>query len=378
MVPPGVDAVRFKPDPAARSKLREQLQIDPEAFVIGMSAPFRPQSDHATVLKAVADLVKSHPGIVVLLAGHGVQKGNAALMALLGSGSLATRTHLLGEWSDLAALYNACDVVCSSALHDGSRMQLVMAMLCGVPCIATGLGAQGEVIGQFGIAVQPGSPPAFVKGFTRLLQLTPQKRLHLVRSARKHALQNYIHVRLLQRYQQLYYDLVGREARGSEDVPVPRIDADLVPAPPAAVRAQPIQAIDIGAAPDPDSPEARIEQDEELLPKWRLEQEALRKKQESALARQSGVERGRDDVLKLFEAGLAREARASGPAGSPLHERARGVVEEGEDLLAPEALQMPAPEAAAESSGALSLAPTGALLSDPAEIAGAPRTAMRR
>lgn len=391
-VPPGVDAIRFKPNPAARSKLREQLQIDAEAFVIGMAAPFRPQSDHATALKAVADLIKSHPGVVVVLAGHGVQKGNGALMALLGSGSLATRTHLLGEWSDLAALYNACDVVCSSALHDGSRMQLVMAMLCGVPCIATGLGAQGEVIGQFGTAVEPGNPSAFVKGFTRLLELTPQKRLHLVRGARKHALQNYIHVRLLQRYLQLYYDLVGCESRGSEDVPAPRYDADVPLAPPAIVRAGPNPAIGIVTADDPDSP--RAEARKESLPERRREHEVSKRKQapappsakrtvQSAERGSSNVRRGspdavrgQDDVLTMFEAELAREADASS-AGSPLHERARGVVEESEDLLAPEALQMPAPQAAAGSSDALSLAPTGALLSDPAELAGVPQAATR-
>ncbi|AMN45683.1 hypothetical protein ACG33_00885 [Steroidobacter denitrificans] len=321
-VPPGVDAIRFKPDPAARSRLRTQLQIDSEAFVIGMSAAFRPQSDHATLLKAVADLIKSHPRIVVLLAGHGVQKGNAALAALLGNSSLATRTHLLGEWSDLAALYNACDVVCSSALHDGSRMQLVMAMLCGVPCIGTGLGAQGEVIGRFGIAVEPGSPPAFVKGVTRLLELTPEKRLHLVRNARRHALQNYIHVRLLQRYLQLYYDLAGCNVRGKDDIPAFQCD----------------MTIGIDAAADPGT--SRPQTEDEILPTWQ-QQASSGKKQAPSRTAPPGAERSQDDVLRLFEAELAREAKANRLTGSPQHERARGVVEEGEDLLAPEALQMP-------------------------------------
>lgn len=390
MVPPGVDAIRFKPDSAARGKLREQLQIDPAAFVIGMSAPFRPQADHATVLKAVADLVKSHSRIVVLLAGHGIQKGNAALAALLGSGSLATRTHLLGEWSDLATLYNACDVVCSSALHDGSRMQLAMAMLCGVPCIATGLGAQGELIGRFGIAVEPGSPPAFVKGFTRLLELTPEKRLHLVRGARKHALQNYIHVRLLQKYLQLYQELLGCEARGSEEIPVPRCDVELPLVPPGAARARPSPSIGgisiegdwvsvaARAHPSPSiglrmvsGPEtSRIQAGNEPLPASHLERAPRGKKQAPARARLSGAGRGQDDVLTMFEAELAREAGANDFAGSPLHERARGVAEEGEDLLAPEALQMqmPVPATTADSPGALSLAPAGALLSDPVVV----------
>src|SRR6185295_4433253 len=78
-IPAGIDATRFKPDPAARRKIREQLHLGPEAFVIGMVAPFQPEYDHMTFLKAVAELIKSNPHISVVLAGHGVQKGNAPL-----------------------------------------------------------------------------------------------------------------------------------------------------------------------------------------------------------------------------------------------------------------------------------------------------------
>ena len=57
-IPPGIDATRFKPDPAARLKIREQLHLAPEAFVIGMVAPFQPEYDHPTFLKAVGELIK--------------------------------------------------------------------------------------------------------------------------------------------------------------------------------------------------------------------------------------------------------------------------------------------------------------------------------
>ena len=229
-IPPGIDATRFKPDPAARRKIREQLHLGAEAFVIGMVAPFQPEYDHPTFLKAVGELIKSNPHISVVLAGHGVQKGNAPLMALVGGGTLGARVQLLGEWSDLASLFNACDVVCSSALNDSGRMTLVAAMLCGVPCVATGLGAQGEVIGHHGVAIESGSAPAFVKGIQRVLQLTPEKRAAMAQGARKHALQNYVYVRSLQRYLQLYYDLIGRQSLVSQEMPTPEIDAT-VPVP---------------------------------------------------------------------------------------------------------------------------------------------------
>lgn len=356
IIPPGVDATRFKPDFAARRKLREQLSLPGEAFVVGMAAPFQPEFDHATLIKAIGDLIKTNPNIAVVLAGHGVQKGNAPLMALVGGGALATRVHLLGEWSDISALYNACDLVCSSALNDQSRMNIVMAMLCGVPCVATGMGAQGEIIGQHGVAIEPGSASAFVKGINRVMQLTPEKRTHLAQGARKHALANYVYVRSLQKYLQLYYDLIGRQSLVTEDLPTPEIDAALTtpPALPteaelAVARRKPATIVDLD---DPDSLESKVsEREPEELPKWRLEQEQERKKREAEVEAKVAASKSVGDVLQVFESQLPKTADSA----TPMTERARGVADDTEELLSPELLAADAP-----APPRISTAPSGA------------------
>ncbi len=342
-IPPGIDATRFKPDPAARRKIREQLHLGPDAFVIGMVAPFQPEYDHTTFLKAIGELIKGNPNIAIVLAGHGVQKGNAPLMALIGASTLATRTQLLGEWSDLASLFNACDAVCSSALNDGARMTLVAAMLCGVPCIATGMGAQGEVIGHYGVAIEPGSPAAFVKGILRVLQLTPEKRAAMAQGARKHALQNYVHVRSLQRYLQVYYDLIGRQSLVSQEMPTPEIDASVpIPAKVGATAETKKPMVAMAELHDPDSLEAKVEEHgAESLPKWRLEQEQERAKREANLSEQIASKQHSGDVLQVFEAELAKPQNHS----RAFTERARGVADESEELLSMEAIATPNPGA---------------------------------
>lgn len=350
-IPPGVDATRFKPDFAARRKLREELSLPGETFVIGMLAPFQPEFDHATLIKAIGELVKTNPHIAVVLAGHGVQKGNAPLMALVGGGSLATRVHLLGEWSDVSALYNACDVVCSSAVNDQSRMSIVMAMLCGVPVVATGIGAQGELIGQHGVAIEPGSPTAFVKAITRVMQLTPEKRTHMAQGARKHALANYVYVRSLQKYLQLYYDLIGRQSLVTKDLPTPEIDAALT-VPPAlpteaemnASKRKPVTVVDLS---DPDSLESKVvERAAEELPKWRIEQEEERNKREAEVAAKVAASKSVGDVLQVFES--QQKATAS---ETPMTERARGVADDSEELLSPDLLAADAPPPPRVSNG---------------------------
>ncbi len=322
VIPLGVDPMRFKPDKAARRRVREQLGLAHDAVVVGMMAPFQPEYDHASFFKAISELIKTDPNINVLLAGHGVQKGNGPLMALVGGGTLGTRTQLLGEWSDEAAFFNACDIACSSALTDNGRMSLVIAMLCGVPCVATAMGAQGEVIGQHGVAVEPGSPAALIRGFSRIMQMPQDKRVFLAQRARKHALANFASIRSLQKYLQLYYDLVGRELEAANAVPAPKIDASLpVPEPEEAPSPKLPSKADSGVAmqelADPDSLET------------------------GGSVERAPEKASEGDVLRLFEASLAKQTTSN---TSPMSERARGVPEDHGDLLAPEELHVIASE----------------------------------
>jgi glycosyltransferase involved in cell wall biosynthesis len=203
----GVDLDRYKPDAKLGQQLRTQLKLEANAFVIGMYAPFAPEYDFASFIRATAELIKYNPNVYVILAGKGVQRGNSGVMALLGGGTLATRTTLLGEWSDLSALFNACDVFCSSALGDGSAQTLASAMLCGVPCVGTGKGLQGEVLSQYGIAIEPGSPNGLVRGITRVLEMSAERRIFTAEAARKHVVANFSTQGSVQKYLGLYLEM---------------------------------------------------------------------------------------------------------------------------------------------------------------------------
>ncbi len=207
----GVDIERFKPDARVGQQLRTQLKLEASAFVIGMHAPFMPESDYASFVRATAELIKYHPEIYVIVAGRGVQRGNSGVMALLGGGTLATRTSLLGEWSDLNAFFNACDVVCSSALNDSGAAMLASAMLCGVPVVGTGKGLQGEVMFKQGITIEPGSPTALARGITRILEMPAERRAHLIDTARAHVINNHSLQSSVQKYLGLYLQMMHKQ-----------------------------------------------------------------------------------------------------------------------------------------------------------------------
>jgi glycosyltransferase involved in cell wall biosynthesis len=208
VIAPGVDAARFKPDPQARQKVRQQLELPKDAVLIGMYAPYQPEFDHANFIKAVGEIVRLNTHAYVVLAGRAMARGNAPLMAMIGGGTLGTRTRVIGEWSDFGALFNACDVVCSSSTTDSTRLMLATAMLCGVLCVGTSVGAQGEVISNFGASVEPGSPEAMVRGLRRILDMPIERKAFMVREARKHILQNFNMGRSIEKYHELYFELV--------------------------------------------------------------------------------------------------------------------------------------------------------------------------
>lgn len=215
----GVDVDRYKVDSAARQRVRKELKVEDSTFLIGMHAPFLPECDYPSFVKATAEIIKYNPEVNVVIAGRGAQRGNAGVMALLGGGTLASRTTLLGEWSDLSGLFNACDVACSSALNDGSAMMLATAMLCGVPCVGTGKGAQGEVLNQYGIAVEPGSPNGLIRGITRVIELSPEKRAFMTQNARQHIVNNYSIQGGIEKYLGCYLELAqAREAKSRSSV----------------------------------------------------------------------------------------------------------------------------------------------------------------
>jgi hypothetical protein len=211
-------------------------------------------------------------------------------------------------------------------------LTLVMAMLCGVPCVATGMGAQGEVIGQFGVAVEPGSPTAFIRGIKRVMEMPTDKRAFMAQGARKHALTNFVYVRSMQKYLQLYFDMVGRQALAVEDVPVPEIDAS-IPAPPPDMQivvkdkkaANTVAMQDLA---DPDSIEEKVKES--------VTYKKLKPDPEPAPTPVVETPPREGDVLQIFEEDMSRDKTT---AQNAMNERARGVADESEELLSPEMLQ---------------------------------------
>jgi phosphatidyl-myo-inositol alpha-mannosyltransferase len=142
-----------------------------------------PRKGLPVLAAALPRLLAVHPGLRVLVMGHG--DGQDALADL--DDTARSAVELLGGLSDddKASLLRSVDLYV--APHTGGEsfgIVLVEAMSAGAPVVASDLGAFRRVLddGALGLLVEPDDPPALAQGILKLLA-DPARRQQLSRAA---------------------------------------------------------------------------------------------------------------------------------------------------------------------------------------------------
>ena len=207
VIPNGFDTKLFQPDPEARSSVRRELGIDPDAVLIGLAARYDPLKDHANFLLAAAKLNGTHPQVHFLLCGAKVNEQNAELMELVKNSGIGARCHLLGPRRDVPRLYAAMDLNTSSSISEAFPLAVGEAMSCGVPCVATDVGDSALMIGDTGRVVPPGDSVALARGWAELLAMDPLARRRLGEAARARVRELFDLAAVTRRYEAVYQEL---------------------------------------------------------------------------------------------------------------------------------------------------------------------------
>jgi phosphatidylinositol alpha-1,6-mannosyltransferase len=177
VVPPGVDHERFAPlDDAGRRAARERFGLPGDAFVIASVSRLVPRKGFDTVIRAAARLRRTHPDLVVAIAGDG--RDRARLERLARATDAPVR--FLGRVPDdaLPAVYGCADLfamVCRNRWlgleQEGFGIVFLEAAASGVPQVAGRSGGADEAVvdGTTGLVVDPLDEVAVAGAFARLM-----------------------------------------------------------------------------------------------------------------------------------------------------------------------------------------------------------------
>lgn len=161
------NGVRVEPGaPGKRPALRDR-KAGP---VLGIVGRLSPEKGIDILLHAVAKLLPEFPGLRLVVAGEGPERG--ALEALRARLGLVDTVTFLGAVREMDALYGSLDLLVSASHYEGLPMVLLEGMAHGLPVVATAVGEVPFVVedGVTGSVIRPGDPAVLVDALRRWLR----------------------------------------------------------------------------------------------------------------------------------------------------------------------------------------------------------------
>lgn len=128
-----IDTQHFAYDDQARMRLRDELGIRQDAFVVGHVGRFRHQKNHRFLLQLFAETLKEKENAVLLLIGDGEKMQE--IQRLAEEMKISDRIIFAGVRSDVSKLYSAMDVFCLPSYYEGMPLVAWEAQSNGLPCL---------------------------------------------------------------------------------------------------------------------------------------------------------------------------------------------------------------------------------------------------
>lgn len=173
----GVDTERYHPqDQVARNHLRKPFGFYQDDFLMFNAAEFNDNKNQQLLIHVLALMRHDVPRAKLLLAGEGhLRKRCEWLARRLGVGD---RVFFLGYREDIASLLPLCDVALAASKREGLPVNVMEAMACGLPIVATDIRGHRELVatGENGYLVKDENKQQFAAHLIDLAHSAPLRR----------------------------------------------------------------------------------------------------------------------------------------------------------------------------------------------------------
>ncbi|HWW83493.1 MAG TPA: glycosyltransferase [Vicinamibacterales bacterium] len=142
VIPNGIDVVRFAPSHRERRKIRDELGIPNDAWVVGTVGRLAPEKDQALLIDAMAPLLGEGRRLVIV--GDGAERD--ALRTRIATIPGGRYVHMLGEREDVESILAAFDAFALTSRTEGLPLVLLEAMATGLPVLSTAVGGIPDLL----------------------------------------------------------------------------------------------------------------------------------------------------------------------------------------------------------------------------------------
>jgi len=209
----GVDTDKFIPCKESKNRLRDELQISKDTFVIGTVGRLVEVKNFPSLLKAFSLVKQQIPNSKLVLAGDGPDKQSLVDLSLeLG---ITDDVLFLGRREDIADVLNIYDIFVLPSFREGLSNTILEAMSAGLPVVVTKVGGSPEIVieGSTGYLFEVDD----IKRLSEILvSLYEDNYLisNISNNSRQHVLDNYTLSKMVHNYESVYHELV-KEQKGN-------------------------------------------------------------------------------------------------------------------------------------------------------------------
>ena len=153
---------------AGKLQMRSKERLKDSDFVILCTGELNQNKNQKALIKAAAELKESIPGLKILLAGNGPLEQELRMQ--IRELGVEDAVRLLGYRTDLEKVTPAADLVVSCSYREGLPLNILEAMLCRKPVVASVNRGHRELVrtGYNGYLVPPDSPAKYAEAIKKI------------------------------------------------------------------------------------------------------------------------------------------------------------------------------------------------------------------